>query len=671
MMSRRDSWPRNAAFLVVLVAIASPTAYADPHVYGAAEGEASHVQITATAPAWVRVHDAGGTAIFTHELQQGESYRVPDRPGLLLDTGNAKALDFTVDGSGGRSIGTSNIRRDVILDSDKFGMRAPAVVATATAAPAVSPVVDSVPTPAADAVDPPGTPAPTPAIALAAPPIPPPAPIAARSETAAPSVRPQLTQGVRPSQVTVSSAPENATIEVETGKGVVVHLHSAASTVFVSNPEVADIQVKSPSLIYLFGKAPGETSLYAANSADQVLLQAPVRVTHNLSRLRATLSRMMPDEPIGVESVEGAIVLTGNVSSAAHSEDARALANLFAGPAQNASSQGQGQTGPSQNGAAQTPQPAQGQNGNTPPPAGVVLNRLSVIAPNQVNLRVRVAEVNRGTLQALGINWNHMGERILNFATANVTLLANQAAQNILQIGIPLGNNSTLSTELDAMAQEGLITTLAEPNLTAMSGQTASFLAGGEFPVPVSVNTTGGVPTVTVDYKKFGVSVEFLPTILDSRRVSLRLLSEVSELSTQGAVQISGFSIPALTVRRAETSVELGSGSSFVIAGLLQNNAEHDVSKIPALGDIPILGPLFRSDRFRRQETELVIIVTPYLVQPTAFAGASPTDGLVRLNNLDRPLSGAPYRQTPPTPGTAGRADDGRGLIGPAGFQLD
>ena len=734
----------------------------------------THVALTATEATWVQIHNADGTAIFTRELQPGDVYHVPAQPGLVIDTGNAKGVDVSVDGVAAQPLakpGASIVRHNLSLDPDRLGATVkPAAqptqaVASADALPIARPAVAAQPprpivaaphaaakpvvaenTPVTHTDTPPAVrpaavppqpiatahaaakpitaedgpvtyadtlpavrtaavqpqpiaaapaavakPAPveekptvtdsapivqaalSPPQPVAAPPHIVPKPRASEDREAVTDAPPAAARSVAdaepprpaPARTAARAAPsDDKAIELETGKGSVVQLREPAATVFVANPEIADVQVKSPSLIYVFGKAPGETSLYASDGNDHVILQAPVHVTHNLSRLRETLSRMMPDEPIQVESVESAIVLSGNVSSAAHAADAGALAALFVNPAQG-SSQGQPQGG----GAAAGASPAPSSGSQTQ--AGSVVNRLSVIAPNQVNIRIRVAEVNRSTLQALGINWNHMGERVLDFATGNPTFLANQATQNVLQVGIPLGNGSTLSTELDAMAQEGLITNLAEPNLTAMTGQTANFLAGGEFPIPVAVTTNGGVPTISVDYKKYGVSVEFLPTILDSNRISLRLLSEVSELTTQGAVQISGFSIPALTVRRAQTSVELGSGNSFVIAGLLQNNAEHDISKIPALGDIPVLGPLFRSDRFQRQETELVIIVTPYLVQPMAVAGASPTDGLNRPNDLVRPFSGQTYRQDLPSPGATVPSGNGRGLAGPAGFQLD
>jgi pilus assembly protein CpaC len=701
--------------------------------YGAPDNAPAHVVVTATDAAWVRVHWADGKT-WTRTLQAGDSYRVPDRPGVMLDTGNIKALRVSVDGTEKSFVGTmgkSIVQHDLPIDARELDGAPrpqsndaqaskieaapvqpeprPITMASVAPVPAVRTPIKSARTLVAPAEIPaapspvvavaPAPTAPAPAALVAVPPAPAPAaPAASTPIAAAPVVAPPpapVASPARPQPAPARPAKaEPATIaadqrgiELEIGKGTVIQLRHAASTVFVANPAVADVQVKSPTLIYVMAKAPGETSLFASDAGDHILLQSPIRVTLNLSRLRTTLSQLLPGEPIKVDSIEGAIVLTGTVSSPAHSADAQAIAALFAN--QQAQQQNQGQTSTSsqngmqfnvqssmtplgnnnQNGASQSSGSAQGsQNAQATPPS--VINRLAVIAPNQVNLRVRVAEVARNTLRELGINWNHtsgVGGRY-TFSTDNPVLLPNQFEENLLRIGLFGPAANPITAQLDAMAQEGLITTLAEPNLTAMSGQTASFLAGGEFPIPVATATSNGIPTVTIEFKKYGVAIDFVPTILDSHRISLRIRSEVSQLTQQGAIQSNGITIPAIQVRRAETSVELGSGDSFAIAGLLQNNGEHDISKIPALGDLPVLGPLFRSDRYQRQETELVVLVTPVLVQPTAVAGATPLDGLARPNDLNREVTGAPYVQTP-----AGSPSHGgeQVLIGPAGFQLN
>jgi pilus assembly protein CpaC len=437
--------------------------------------------------------------------------------------------------------------------------------------------------------------------------------------------------------------PSGPPILLEIGKGTLIRLPRAASTVFIANPDVADVQVKSPALIYLSAKAPGETVIYAVDANDNVLLHAPVRVEQDLSRLRQSIHSLMPGEDIAVSSVDGSLVLSGNVSTASRAEKARALAAALAGD----------------------------------PKTSSVVNQLNVETPNQVNLRVRIAEVDRNVLKALGFNWTSTPAAgttgLLGFNTQNPITSQNITQTNTITYGFGLpGSSAKLQVTLDALAQEGLITTLAEPNLTALNGQTASFLAGGEFPVPIAVAPpSGGVATITVDFKTFGVSLDFTPTILDANHLNLKIRPEVSELTSTGSVQISGFTIPALTVRRAETTVELGSGESFALAGLLQNNTSQNVSKVPWLGDVPILGQLFRSDQFQRNETELVIIITPYLVRPSAVALAAPTDGYVAPHDVQRVINSETYRQTLPGPQRGPVEPGNQGLIGPVGFRMD
>jgi pilus assembly protein CpaC len=288
-----------------------------------------------------------------------------------------------------------------------------------------------------------------------------------------------------------------------------------------------------------------------------------------------------------------------------------------------------------------------------------IVNNLALLSSIQVNVRVRVAEVSRQITRELGFNWlafGQIGNFVLGLRTgggANSVLGAITGAaagtgslsSSASRFALGARNNGgTLDVNaiIDALAEDQLITILAEPNLTAQSGETASFLAGGEFPVPVAANSNSNA--ITVEFKQFGVSLSFVPTVLSADRLNLRIRPEVSELSTQGAVTVplaSGtVTIPALTVRRAETTVELGSGQSFAIAGLLQRSTQQVDSGVLGLGEIPIIGPLFRSNQFQRNESELVIIVTPYLVRPTSDPRqlATPVDGFVPATDLDRVL---------------------------------
>ncbi len=293
-----------------------------------------------------------------------------------------------------------------------------------------------------------------------------------------------------------------------------------------------------------------------------------------------------------------------------------------------------------------------------------------------MNIRVKIAEVDRQVLKALGVNWNKAFiNSVTGLPNALGALTDNPVTDNLItnqnQIAFAFGGgNARTQVMLDALAQENLLVTLAEPNLTATNGQSASFLAGGEFPVPVTSTTASGIPTTTVEFKSFGVALDIVPTIVDSGHLVLKIRSGVSELSAAGAIVVNDTQLPGLTVRRTETTVELGSGQSFVLGGLMQNIVVQDISKIPWLGDIPILGQLFRSERFRRRETELVIIVTPYLVQPAGARLATPVDGFRAPHDAQRVTDAGVYRQGLPAP-SATVAVPGPASVGSIGFRLD
>lgn len=426
-------------------------------------------------------------------------------------------------------------------------------------------------------------------------------------------------------------APEGEPLTLEVHKGKLVRLRAPATTVFVADPEVADVQVKSPTLLYVFAKRAGETSLFAVDGSDRVLAGMPITVTHNVSRLRRAITDFSPDSDVQVVSLNGNLVLSGRVDSALEAENLRGLASSFVGD------------------------PAQ------------VINRMAVDAPTQVNLRVRVAEMSRDVTKTFGINWDAIysaGAFSFGLATGNPVFSAGSfltrtpsQTTNFNNFGRFSKGNLDLNILLDAMDSEGLISILAEPNLTAKSGEQASFLAGGEFPILVPESNG----RVSVTFKQFGVSLGFSPTIV-GKRISLKVRPEVSQLSNAGAVQFNGFSVPALTTRRAETTVDVASGQSFAIAGLLQNNINDTVSQFPGLGELPVLGALFRSDQFSREETELVIIVTPYLVKPVDNPGkiASPLDGYAAPRDSDRLLAGANHDRRIARPS----------LAQPAGFIL-
>ncbi len=427
-------------------------------------------------------------------------------------------------------------------------------------------------------------------------------------------------------------------IEISASRGVLIRLARPASTVFVANPKVANIQMKSPRLVYVLGKEPGETTFFAVDAKEQVLANRRILVTHNLSRLRASLKSMLPLAKISVRSVDSSIVIDGRVRTIIEAAEVRRVAERFVDK-----------------------------------PDKIVM-KVAVTAPTQVQLRVRVAEVSRDVLKQFGINWDGListGKFMFGLATGNPVavggaFLTRNNTTNSLFGGFS-SNSLDLNTLIDALDDEGLITVLAEPNLTALSGKPATFLAGGEFPIIVPDDGR-----ITVEFKQFGVSLGFTPTIIGSNRISLHVNPEVSQLSNTGAVQLQGFTIPALTTRRAETTVELGTGQSFAIAGLLQNNIRHDIDKFPGLGDVPMLGSLFRSDRFQRNETELVIIVTPYVVRPVAAPLiAAPTDGLIPPTDKERVLEGKLYHPTKRSVAKGPAAINRRRSSAPIGFVLE
>ena len=470
------------------------------------------------------------------------------------------------------------------------------------------------------------------------------APSAPASPTATPQTPPI---SIAPADIRPTGPP----IVLEIGKGTLFRLPRPAATVFVANPDIADVQVKSPSLIYISANktTPGETVVYAVDDKNNVLVSALVRVEYDLSELRQSIKQNFPGERITVSSVENKLVLSGEVSNPGRAEKARALALALVGQDK----------------------------------ADQIVNQLRVVTPNQVNLRVRIAEVDRSVLKQLGINWLKVWQppRLPNEqpdSGAFTPIVGTLPLQNTLAGKIGGATDYFLAT-IDALAQEGLMTTLAEPNMTAMNGQTASFLVGGQFPVPTSVSpaAANAAPTIGITYKDFGVKLDFTPTVLDADHLNLKLRPEVSNLTTNGAISLpitdtSSLTIPALTVTRAETTVELASGQSFALAGLLRHDSTQDISKVPGLGDIPILGQLFRSDQFNRDETELVIIVTPYLVNPVATASlATPTDGFVPPHDVARILTDDTSRQQLPAPPRGPLQGGSKGLIGPAGFRLD
>ncbi len=442
---------------------------------------------------------------------------------------------------------------------------------------------------------------------------------------------------------TVTSPARSIAISI--GRGQLVTLPGRMADVFVANDTVADVQVKSTNQLYVFGKAGGETTVYASNAAGDVIWSANVRVGNNIDSIEQMLKLAMPEARIVTSTMNNTVLLTGTVAAPEDAAEAERLVKAFVNEATN------------------------------------VISRLKMATPLQVNLHVKFAEVNRSLVRQIGTNLTTIdgtggfkfglgqGRPPASFITTNPNLplgvgtVVQGLAPDptgaaitplnprglILQPGTTVTQQSGTSTlagmgrlfgldilgALDLGETIGLVTSLAEPNLTALSGETANFLAGGEYPIPVAT----GIGATAIEFKKYGVSLAYTPTVLANGRISIRVKPEVSELSSDGAIITNSVTVPALTVRSAETTVELGSGQSFMIAGLLRNTAQNTITKMPGAGDVPILGSLFRSTSFRKGETELVIVVTPYLVNPVDANDIKlPTDGFRASTALQQML---------------------------------
>jgi pilus assembly protein CpaC len=408
-------------------------------------------------------------------------------------------------------------------------------------------------------------------------------------------------------------------IYLSKGRGQLITLATPITDVFVSNNTVADVQVQSPTQIYLFGKEDGEASVYATTRSGQVAYSTNVRVAQNYGSLDSMLRLALPDTDVKATLAGQIAVLTGTVNNPDDIQQAGDLVKAFLNPGVDMSD----------------------------PKAMLkimVINRIRTATPLQVTLQVRIAEVSRSFGKDIGVNW-----RADNSAPtgAGTTFSANNngGAANINLGGRLLGLN--VLSQLDVGETEGFVTTLATPNLTALSGEKASFLAGGEFPIPIS-SVSGGFTQISVEFKNYGISLDFVPTVLADGRISLTVKPEVSEIDFQNAVTVNGSRIPGVTTRRVETTVELGSGQSFVIGGLLKASSTNNFSKIPGVGDVPILGALFRSNGWKRGETELMIVVTPYLVNPVAANKiVLPTDGYRAPSELGRIFGGEVYKSGP------------------------
>jgi pilus assembly protein CpaC len=425
--------------------------------------------------------------------------------------------------------------------------------------------------------------------------------------------------GTVSAQPTISTLSDKSSFagdfEVPVNKSQILKIDRPFKDILVGNPEVADVLPLSNRTLYILGKKLGTTSLSIYGPGKSLLAIVDLVVTHNVDGLKSKIFELFPDEKVEVRTVNDAIVLSGVVSSASRLQSIVSLADRYA--------------------------------------PGKVSNMMSVTGSQQVMLAVRFAEVKRTAFKELGINVNDL----VQTGSATFALLSGFPALGGLPgegflrggstiLGSVTSGSNTFTGFLDALEQKGVVKTLAEPNLIALSGDTASFLAGGEFPIPVAQNANAGATTITIEFKEFGVSLAFTPTVLSDGLISLDVAPEVSAIDPAASITVSGLVIPGLTTRRAHTTIELRDGQSFAIAGLLQSEFKDNIDQLPWAGDVPVLGALFRSSDYQQDETELVIIVTPYLVKPVKPSDLRlATDSFTPPSDIDLFLMGRPERE--------------------------
>jgi pilus assembly protein CpaC len=429
------------------------------------------------------------------------------------------------------------------------------------------------------------------------------------------------------------------------GKSVAIDLPTDIKDVLVADPTVANAVVRSSRRVYMIGVKVGQTNIFFFDANGKQIAGFDIAVTRDLNGVRAALKQSMPDSDIRIEGVGEGVMLSGSAASAAESQQAFDVASRLVGDGTK------------------------------------VVNGITVRGRDQVMLKVTVAEVRRDIIKQLGIDLSgsfNYGSSVVNLNTQNPFSATGQTLSSSALGGNVKGVNATLR----AMDRAGVLRTLAEPNLTAISGETASFVAGGEFPIPngLSCDTTNSPPVcqAQVDFKKFGVSLVFTPVVMSEGRISLKVMTEVSDLSTENGMTLSvpgstqTLTIPSISTRRAETTVEIPSGGSLALAGMIQEQTKQQINGTPGLMQLPILGALFKSRDYINHQSELMVIVTPYVVRAVSQKQLSrPDDGfadpsdpsVVLLGRLNRIYGSTSHKPEP--------QQAGNGYHGKYGFILD
>ena len=396
--------------------------------------------------------------------------------------------------------------------------------------------------------------------------------------------------------------PLSGNIELSANKSMVLQSDTVIGHTMIASSDIADIVPMTDRSVYLLGKKKGTTSITFFDKQQNLLGVFDLNVSHNLNELKRGIQAIAPGEAIEVRQNGDTVIISGTASTPEVASQIVELAERHA--------------------------------------PGKVHNSLLSTRSQQVMLSVRIAEVQRSVSKNLGLRYSTFFDDVPGLGVLNGILDPNIFASGVLEH--TFGNNSALSINMaiDALEESGALTTLAEPTLVAISGEPAYFLAGGEFPVPVASEASGNGVTITVEFKEFGVKLAYTPTVIGDT-INLVIEPEVSVLDPASGIELNNIVIPGLIVRRAQTTVDLKNGQSFAIAGLLQENFEDTISQVPGLGNIPILGALARSSRYQKRETELMIVVTPYLVRPDESGNMSvPTDDFVRPTDADIFLKG-------------------------------
>jgi pilus assembly protein CpaC len=468
------------------------------------------------------------------------------------------------------------------------------------------------------------------------------------SAVAALTLNPALTPVVAsdyraPAPVAADGQMNARFISLGVGKSIVIDLPRDIKDVLVADPKIANAVVRSAQRAYIIGAAVGQTNIVFFDSAGEQIAAYDIAVKRDLNGVRAMLKATLPNSDIQIDGVGDSVVLTGMAATPIEAQQAGDLAAHLVGGADK------------------------------------VVNSIAVRGRDQVMLKVTVAEVQRSIIKQMGIDLNaslNYGTAVVKFNNANPFTASNAPLVAGNNLTTSFGSIPSVTATLRAMESAGVVRTLAEPNLTAISGESATFISGGEFPIPTGVTcqstTTGAIGNCvqTVAFKKFGISLNFTPVVLTEGRISLRVMTEVSEVSTENALTggVGGTTIPSIKTRRAETTLEIPSGGSMAMAGLIQEQTKQAINGFPGLAQLPVLGTLFRSRDFVNNQTELMVLVTPYVVRAVAQKDLSrPDDGFANASDPQADLLGSINRIY----GVPGRVEPARNYRGTYGFITD